>query len=163
MPLAAMSPARSEFCARHRPAYGIALVACGVVVTLASFSSWMDQEASLPVIGIGSLLGTSIFVANNFFISRVCATHKGIQRVAWLGLVNRLFPFESLIGIDIVKRPGLIVPATTLEIRLHNGTFSLSDKEYSRETLRALIECIIANSPEAPVSETAKRYANVSL
>lgn len=71
------------------------------------------------------------------------------------------FPFQSLLRIDLGKSPGLVIPATALEIRLENSFWVLNDKEYSGETLRALIISILANYPDAPISETAKRYATV--
>lgn len=162
MPLTAMVPTRNDFCARHRPAYGIVLVACGLIGAVASFAWWVDQAATAPLIGCLSLIATSVFAVNNFVISRVCVTRKGIQRVEWLGLINRSFAFESLLGIDLGKRPGLVVPATAVEIRLENDLLVLNDKEYSDETLRGLIRSILTIYPEAPISETAKHYATVS-
>jgi hypothetical protein len=153
---------RNDFCARHRLAYGIVLVACGLIAALASFAWWVDQAPSATVIGCISLIATFILAMNNFVISRLCVTRSGIQRVAWLGLVNQSFPFESVLGIDLGHRPGLVIPATALEIRLRNNLLVLNDKEYSDETLRGLIVSILAKYPQAPISEAAKRYARAS-
>ena len=158
----AVAQARNSFCARHRPAYGIVLVACGLMVALASFAWWVDQGPSAPVIGVSSLISTSIFALNNFIISRVCVTHNGIQRVEWLGLINRHYAFQSLLGIDIGQVAGLLVPHRALEIRLRTGRILLTDKEYSHETLRALITSIQTNYPQAPVTESARRYVTAA-
>ena len=148
----------SDYSARRSVVWGLLFSGVGAISAIALLLPGSVSSASNTIWGFLFLAGTSLFVIDWFWLSRISVSTFGIRRIERLGVKRDEWSLDSLREIRFGTRAGAPFPLDVIELRFNEGSIVINRSLFGTRTIRSLIRHILINYPSAPVSHEVRAW-----